>query len=359
MYGCDSVVVLNLFVRDAVVNRHDVSICSDELPYVFNGKQCYTAGEYVDSLIAQNGNDSLEILSLTVNPVEHYLLVDTVCSNAVYEFNGKYYTESGTYTDTLKTYLGCDSIVTLELTVNSVKKDTVDAEICEGKTFAFNGVEYSASGYYTYDGKTFDGCDSTVVLRLVVVPAERDTVSERICDGEIYEFLEKTYTQSGAYTDTVRNEEGCLEIKTLLLSVAENSVTEKDTVITQGDTLLYNGRIITSSGAYTDTLVNMNGCDSIVILHVSTQSGLDNTGITVMTELYPNPASGMSYLLINGLPYKKEITVTDSYGREILRTALDEATSRYELDLQRLESGVYYVRISSMNYTKVHKLIKK
>lgn len=46
-----------------------------------------------------------------------YSIPDTICRGESYEFGNRFLTESGTYIDSLKTSIGCDSIVTLELVV--------------------------------------------------------------------------------------------------------------------------------------------------------------------------------------------------------------------------------------------------
>lgn len=46
-----------------------------------------------------------------------YTIPDTICQGLSYEFGNALLTESGTYVDSLKTSIGCDSIVTIELVV--------------------------------------------------------------------------------------------------------------------------------------------------------------------------------------------------------------------------------------------------
>lgn len=58
-----------------------------------------------------------------------YVQYDTVCLPETYLWNGKQYSKSGSYTDTLTNIYGCDSVVTLHLTVNQTYeyRDTVSA----------------------------------------------------------------------------------------------------------------------------------------------------------------------------------------------------------------------------------------
>ena len=63
-------------------------------------------------------------------------------------FNGSYYDTTGVYVDTLQAGAGCDSIVTLELTVLPIYMEAVPAEICDGDDFDFNGTLYTEAGTY-------------------------------------------------------------------------------------------------------------------------------------------------------------------------------------------------------------------
>ena len=66
MYGCDSVHVLNLSVFSAYEASEDAQICNGDA-YSWHGNQYYTSGVYFDSLLTQNGCDSVSVLQLTVN----------------------------------------------------------------------------------------------------------------------------------------------------------------------------------------------------------------------------------------------------------------------------------------------------
>jgi gliding motility-associated-like protein len=69
----------------------------------------------------------------------------------------------------------------------------------------------------------------------------------------------QTYTQSGIYTDTSINANGCLHTDTLYLTINNTAnsftVTECDSY-----TWMVNNQTYTQSGIYTDTSINTNGC---------------------------------------------------------------------------------------------------
>jgi len=145
----------------------------------------------------------------------------TVCFGEAYEWNGKTYTETGKYTYTTVAANGADSIVTLNLTIYPkvpVTKDT--AAICYGETYPWQGQEYTASGEYSVTLKNVNGCDSIVTLNLTVYPQTPATTEEATIDfGTTYDWHGTTYTESGEYTTTLQDENGCDYQATLILTI--------------------------------------------------------------------------------------------------------------------------------------------
>ena len=110
----------------------------------------------------------------------------TICEGNVYTENGFNVSEAGTYTQTLQTVNGCDSIVTLTLTINPVASTTFTAAICEGTSYTENGFNISEAGTYTQNLQTINGCDSIVTLNLTINPVANTTLSAAICEGTTY-----------------------------------------------------------------------------------------------------------------------------------------------------------------------------
>jgi hypothetical protein len=80
--------------------------------------------------------------------------------------NGRNYTSTGTYYDTLSTAFGCDSILTLRLTVNPIAHDSIYRLACPGEFVVFGGISRSVDGTYWDTATTRAGCDSIIQLVL-------------------------------------------------------------------------------------------------------------------------------------------------------------------------------------------------
>src|SRR6202007_496138 len=125
--GCDSIATLNLTVNNVVTSTTDITICQSQLPYSWNGQSYNAAGTYNVTLVSAAGCDSIATLNLTVNAVVTSTTDISICpSQLPYSWNGQSYSTAGTYNVTLVSAAGCDSIATLNLTVNAVVTSTTD-----------------------------------------------------------------------------------------------------------------------------------------------------------------------------------------------------------------------------------------
>jgi len=83
--------------------------------YGFDGNTLTESGEYSGKFVSSNGCDSVVTLNLTI--LEPTTGSGTITAEGYHDWNGIIYSESGTYVQTLIDQNGCDSIATLELTI--------------------------------------------------------------------------------------------------------------------------------------------------------------------------------------------------------------------------------------------------
>jgi len=274
--GCDSLVTLHLSITPVTSSQSSASICQGGT-FTFNGLHLTAAGIYSDTLTGSNGCDSIAYITLTVNQPSFSQLSATICSNGSYNFNGRTVTTAGTYNDTLTNHLNCDSIITLTLTVNPVLTSSYTASVCAGGTYNFNGRNLTQGGSYKDTLQTVAGCDSIVTLLLSVSPASGSTASATICAGATYSFGGNTLSATGTYYDTLSNGNGCDSIITLRLTVSAPIATTVHAAVCAGNAYSFNGQQLTTSGTYTGHFTAANGCDSTVTLILQVNSFVTST----------------------------------------------------------------------------------
>jgi gliding motility-associated-like protein len=119
--NCDSIITMNLEVSTTLSSNNSISICENQLPYNWNGLVFNAGGTQTTTLQSTAGCDSLATLTLTVFNTLTSITNQSICSNELpYNWNGLNFTSSGNQSITLSSVSGCDSIATLNLTVNTI-----------------------------------------------------------------------------------------------------------------------------------------------------------------------------------------------------------------------------------------------
>ena len=266
--GCDSFLTLNLTVRVRSSGTFNDTICY-ATRYLFNGVYRIASGPYLDTLRNIYGCDSFVTLNLTVRPSSNSTIIDTICSNEFYFFNGSNRITTGTYLDTFTNSVGCDSVVTLRLTVRPTSVRTINESICSNEFYLFNGINRNTTGIYLDTFTNSVGCDSVVTLSLIVRRTSARTINTSICSNEVYIFNGLIRDTSGIFLDTFTNSTGCDSVVTLNLTVRLTSVGAINTTICSNEVYLFNGINRDSTGTFIDTFSNSTGCDSVVTLHLT------------------------------------------------------------------------------------------
>ena len=268
--GCDSIVNLNLTVRNLIETNLTETVCFGDSYTV--GNSTYTAsGAYQDVLTAVNGCDSIVNLNLTVRNLIETNLVETICEGDSWPVGTSIYNTTGIYQDVLTSVLtGCDSIVNLDLTVVPTQYTTLTEAICDGETFTVGASNYTTSGIYQNTLAATSGCDSIVTLNLTVNPIPLTNLVESICDGEIYTVGTSDYAVSGNYEEILTSViTGCDSIVRLNLTVIPIPVITLTEEICDGDSFPVGASTYDATGQYQDILVAASGCDSIVNLNLT------------------------------------------------------------------------------------------
>ena len=275
--GCDSIVTLHLTINQTQYAEESVTACDS---YAWNGETYTTSGDYVYTTVAANGCDSIVTLHLTINQTQYAEKSVTACDS--YAWNGEIYTESGDYVYTTTASNGCDSIVTLHLTINHSEVAAPEyATICHGETYTWNGQTYSAEGEYSVTLQNALGCDSIVTLHLTINQTKYAEESITACDS--YTWNSETYTESGDYTYTTTASNGCDSIVTLHLTINHSEVSAPEyATICHGETYTWNGQTYSTEGEYSVTLQNALGCDSVASLHLTIMPAAITTTETVV-----------------------------------------------------------------------------
>jgi hypothetical protein len=159
-----------------------------------------------------------QLFIINVLPIDTSTFSKTICSGSTYNFNGNNLSVPGIYKDTLLAVNGCDSIVTLNLTVLPKANSTQTVSLCKGKTYLFNGIQRGVSGTYLDTFTAANGCDSIVTLNLTILSPTVIVFTDSSSFASAYSWRNKSYTTAGTYYDTSAASNKCDTIFKLVLT---------------------------------------------------------------------------------------------------------------------------------------------
>ena len=276
--GCDSILTITLTVFPNVTSEIDSIVCESELPLIWNDSIFTEAGVKITTIPAHTGADSTITMTLTVVPTTYGTFDTAIVENALpFSYNDSAYAEAGTYTQYFTNAAGCDSILTVSLTVFPNVTADLDSAVCESAfPFTWNDSVFTEAGTKTTTIPAHTGADSTITMTVTMVPTTYGTFDTAIVENALpFHYNDSTYTAAGTYTQYLTNAEGCDSILTFTLTVHPNVTGEDDSTICASELpLLWNGVTFTAAGAQTATLLAANGADSVVTmtLHVNALS---------------------------------------------------------------------------------------
>lgn len=271
--NCDSLATLNLTVVPNFTSTSTVAICSSQLPYAWNGLTFYTPGTQTANLTSASGCDSNVTLTLIVNSPTYSFSFDNICADELpYSWNGLTFTNAGTQSVTLVNSAGCDSIATFSLTVNPNTYTYNFLSICESELpYVWNGLTFTETSEQTAILTNSFGCNYYATLDLVVRPILYSTTDLTICETQLpYTWNGFTLTEAGSQTAVLVSSINCDSVATLNLSVSPTLSSTTDITICETQLpFSWNGLNFTTSGSQTATLVSAVNCDSLATLNLT------------------------------------------------------------------------------------------
>lgn len=268
------------------------------------------------------------------------------CAGTSVFLQGANQTQSGTYTDSLLSVFGCDSIIITQLTfLLNIPLQTQNINICSGGSFTFNGNTYNIPGVYFDTLQSAQSCDSVILTNLQFNPLPVNMINQNICAGGSYSFGGTLINQEGMYTDTLTGLGGCDSVVILALYINPPITTNIPLQICEGESYQFGGNIYNQSGIYVDSLTDINGCDSISTLELSVSTCLGD--FEVSNILTPNGDGQNDTWKIDN-PYQIsgcKVVIYNRWGQPLYETS--EYLNEWDgtKNNEALPDGVYFYSI--------------
>ena len=334
--GCDSVVTLNLTINSPTTGTDIQTACNS---YTWIDGVTYTSSNNSATYTLTNaaGCDSVVTLNLTINSPTTGTDIQTACNSYTWIDGVTYTSSNNSATYTLTNAAGCDSVVTLNLTINSPTTGTDIQTACNSYTW-IDGVTYTSSNNSaTYSLTNAAGCDSVVTLNLTINSPTTGTDIQTACNS--YTWIDGvTYTSSNnSATYSLTNAAGCDSVVTLNLTI--NSPTTGTDIQTACNSYTWiDGVTYTSSNnSATYTLTNAAGCDSVVTLNLTINSPTTGTDIQTACNsytwidgvTYTSSNNSATYTLTNAVGCDSVVTLNLTINSPTTGTDIQTACNSY------------------------------
>lgn len=328
-HGCDSLIVYNLHVLRNSRSTQFVTICADQLPYLWNDTPLTAAGAYRDTIPNANGADSIMSLTLTVLPSYSLTLFDTICQGQTYPFNDTLLSTSGSYSYSGHTVSNpqCDSSTTLHLTVHPTSIGYIDLSACDSLSWQGTIYRHSVVDTVLSTIPNVFGCDSTVIINLTVNTSPTTYFFDTCTENQLPRHFRDSifYTDITAVPVLVPSDSLCDSVIVYSLHVLRNVFTHFDTTVCLNHLpLTWHGHLFSDSATFVDTLTCQNGADSIIISSLHTLPFFS-------LQHYDTICQGQSYSFGN-----QQLSLPGLYADTL--TALNQCDSIINLHLQVVDT---------------------
>jgi hypothetical protein len=283
--GCDSVISLDLTIVNSSSSSDSVTAC-DSFTWLDGNTYTTSNNTATWTLINSVGCDSVIALNLTISHPDSTIDVINACGSYTW-INGITYTQSNnTAVWNLANTAGCDSMITLNLTIANSNSATDSITACDSYTW-IDGNTYTASNNTAVWNLTNTAaCDSVISLDLTILNSSSSIDSVSACDS--YTWIDgNTYTASNnTATWNLTNAAACDSVISLDLTIL-NSSSSTDSVSACDSYTWRDGNTYTvSNNTATWNLTNAAACDSVISLDLTILNSSSSTDSVSACDSY-------------------------------------------------------------------------
>ncbi len=112
---------------------------------------------------------------------------------------------------------GCDTLTAYVFC--RAPSDTIEAEICFGEEYKIDTFAFNSTGYHTATLIDSYGCDSLVTVDLTIIDSSYTVLVDTACWFDTYTWLGVRRDSTGYYTDTLTSTHGCDSVVALDLTI--------------------------------------------------------------------------------------------------------------------------------------------
>ena len=294
-----------------------------------------TSGMYSVTVFDSIGCMGYDSVFFSKNNYTTSSLSITSCDSYTWTQNSVDYLASGIYKDTITNSAGCDSIIALNLTINNSSTSILSITACDNYTWAQDSVNYLTSGIYKDTIANSEGCDSVITLNLTINNPPTITVqpiyqNTTIGANAVFQVMA---TGSGLIYQWQQNDgTGFINISTFGQFSGTNTNTLTITNVTAN----------MQQFGYRCIISNRNGCadtSNFATLNISLTDLLE-VKFKYLVSIYPNPTKENITIETN-INYSS-VKVFNLNGQLVLESVFNRT-----INVSGLQKGSYFIQLIS------------
>jgi PKD repeat protein len=330
----------------------------------------------VYTIVGQNqcGTDT-ETFTLNILPSSSSVFNAQFCQGSSYIYANQTFTNAGAYQILLQNALGCDSIVTLNLSYSQIIAVTKSIQICQGEFVTIGGQAFTTTGTFIVNVDAPVGCDSVITLQLSVLPNSQSSQTKQICEGETVTIGTQIFTTTGVYMATLPAKNGCDSMVTLNLTVLPTGGIPMLTLLSNNQlgcsvtgvlySWYFNGNnflnttsptvSFSQNGNYSVQVTSANGCKTfsptIMVMLIDTDTPIESEEI----QIYPNPTDGFVFISFKA-PTDANISIYSLDGKSLITQSISHE-NLFQVDLSTFPPAIYLLKIETTTSVHIEKII--
>ncbi|MFN0175718.1 MAG: PKD domain-containing protein [Saprospiraceae bacterium] len=266
--GCDSVVSVTVEEAPHFVLFVDATVCQGGV-LNYQGYQIPAGTEIIITQVNADGCLDTSIVAVFALPPITSNLTLEACPNGTVDYNGTSLPVGAIQDFTLTTPAGCDSIVTVTVTALPALSSALNVGVCPGETYLYEGTTLNTGDVQNFNLTNAAGCDSIVTVSVSVLPISSSAFSAGVCPGEAYIYQGLIMNPGDVQNFTLTNYVGCDSVVTVTVFQKNVSTNVIDVSVCPGMTYTYAGEEIPAGNSQEFHFTNAESCDSTVTVFVS------------------------------------------------------------------------------------------
>lgn len=314
-----------------VYGKFSVSSC---VKYTLPSKKriVTTSGDYQDTIISYRGCDSVMTIKVTILKPSAASVYISGCDSVKNPITKKYHKFSGKYVSTIFNSVGCDSVISFYITIYKKSKTSLSYDACDFVKLS-NGKKVTNSGVYVDTLTNYRGCDSLVEHTVNIRKSSFAKVTLKMCVFVICPTNPTLiFSKPGIYYDTIINKVNCDSVieYTVLSSSTYGVINAVSCATYKSPSGKYNWSV---SGTYYDTLfyLNHNNCDSFITINLTILSPSKQT---------LNISECRSYKVPSGT----KIVTTSGVFNDVIKSKNGCDSIQYTLNVNIARANTNYTR---------------